>query len=144
FTAVFAIIGLIISLAFGILGGNRLVPLILTALVCTLIGGGIGAGAFKVIEMQVPEILEIFSGEGTYLAEDSLGADYDGEGGSYESDLEDRAMSSVQGDSVEEGSATQSTPKHFGDHIMVGDIQIKNEPRLIAAAIQTMLAKDEQ
>jgi len=57
FSIGFAIVGLIISLAFGVIGGNRPVHIATTALVCTILAGAIGAGVCRFIEMKVPELL---------------------------------------------------------------------------------------
>ena len=115
-------------------------PLLVTALVCTLISAGLGAGVYQILEQRVPEFLDLFRGE-LFTADASTG-DYDldslEEGGSFD---EDEAMAAEMDADAEPASATEN--KVFGDHIMVGDIQLKNEPRLMAAAIQTLLAKDD-
>ncbi|MBI3394657.1 MAG: hypothetical protein HY042_02365 [Spirochaetia bacterium] len=159
FAGVCGALALIISLGFGLAGGNRPVSVIVTAFVSTVIGALVGVGVYKLLEMRVPEILAAFSGGtgGSYdsaasrdldRAEEAMGS-MDGEGG------QDRAPTSSY-DVVEEAtreaayagavaSASESRsgePKSFGDHIIVNKVKIKNEPKLMAAAIRTMLARD--
>ena len=48
---------------------------------------------------------------------------------------------------IESSSGREAEPQGetqvFGDHILVNKVKIKNEPKLIAQAIRTMLSKDE-
>lgn len=137
FVGVFAVIGLILSVAFGVIGGNRIFSLALTAVVCSLLSGALGAGTYKVLEQRVPEFLEIFmayAGGGEDL---ELGDEGELEG--EDLDAESYVTSSDAGDGV----AASADTKQFGDHIIVDKIKIKNEPKLIAEAIRTMLAKDD-
>ncbi|MCR9141371.1 MAG: hypothetical protein NXI24_03905 [bacterium] len=136
FVGVFAVIGLILSVAFGIIGGNRIFSLVLTAVLCSMLSGALGAGTYKVLEQRVPEFLEIFMPQGMG-DELELGdeAGYDDDG----LDAEGYATSE-QDESV---AAAAEDTKQFGDHIIVDKIKIKNEPKLIAEAIKTMLAKDD-
>ena len=140
FAAGFAIVGLIISTSFGFVGGNRLLPLIMTSVVCTILSGGVGVGVYKTLELRVPEMLEIFRLEDGYLAEEGDALDLSDEG--YSDDqLEEAALGGVS--AAGEDSPVPSETKAFGDHIIVENIPIKNEPRLMAAAIKTLLARDE-
>ena len=137
FVGVFAVLGLILSLVFGIIGGNRIFSLILTAVLCGALGGALGAGTYKVLEQRVPEFLEIFQPESMDVGSDlELGdeGEYDGE------DLDAEGYTARE---EEDGVAVGADSKEFGDHIIVDKIKIKNEPKLIAEAIRTMLAKDD-
>ncbi|MCB1308387.1 MAG: hypothetical protein KDK30_09420 [Leptospiraceae bacterium] len=138
FVGGFAIVGLLLSVVFGILGGNRIVPLVVTAVVCSLLSGGLGAGTYKILEQRVPEFLDLLRGEGGMDSADSgsldLSLDDDGEEGEYEADVEEGAAAAA-----DQGAESKS----FGDHIIVDKIKIKNEPKLMAEAIRTMLSKDD-
>ncbi len=137
FIAAFAALGLILSVTFGFVGGNRIFPLIMTALVCTALSGGLGAGTYKVLEQRVPEFFDLFRGPQSLEGEMS-----DIELGD-EGDYGDDEMSVDRSDDEDDGGV-ESDSKQFGDHIIVDKIKIKNEPKLIAEAIRTMLAKDDK
>ena len=135
FSLAFAACGLVISTVFGFIGGNQVFTVIMTAFICTVLSGGLGVGTFKVLELRVPEFLDLFSGEGIEASGlegldsgELLDEDEDGFG-------EGPAVASVGAD--EEGA------KSFGDHLLVNKVKIKNEPRLIAQAIRTMMARDD-
>lgn len=138
FVGVFAVIGLILSVSFGIIGGNRIFSLILTAVLCSILSGALGAGTYKVLEQRVPEFLEIFMPHGGLGGDDLELGD---ESGYDEGDLDAEGYASSEAD--ESVAAAAADTKQFGDHIIVDKIKIKNEPKLIAEAIKTMLAKDE-
>lgn len=150
FTAGFAIAGFLISLLFGWIGGNRPINIIITAVICALLGGGIGAGTFRFLESRVPEILALFrKPEMPQSAE----LEYDNESPGFESPLSagDSGGSVDEGDSppqVSTSTGSMPTPPAaaaaYGDHILVNKVKIKNEPKLMAAAIRTLLAKDEK
>lgn len=139
FAAAFAALGLVISVAFGFLGGNRWTAVVTTALLCTVFSAGLGVGVLKVLEARVPEFLAIFEG----------GIVLDEENAPDASDFANDAGEDVFGGGAEAGmgeaaAAAAGDSKHFGDHILVNKVKIKNEPRLMAAAIKTMLARDEE
>lgn len=137
FVAVFAVLGLVISTVFGILGGNRLAPLIVTSLVCTLLSAAVGGGAYKILEQRVPEFLEFFQPTAGYADDEYGDAEYgEGEEGEYAGGEGAEGM-----DGDDEGGADGGV---FGDHIIVNKIKIKNEPKLLAEAIRTMMARDEE
>ncbi len=140
FAIVFAVTGLIISVVFGLIGQNRLSNVLITAFISTVISALLGAAVYKVIEIRVPELLTLFDREPSEADGEGYGEGYDptqiyDDQGGFSGDVVSDAVSSVQ----EEDSS-----RVFGDHILVNNkIKIKNEPKLIAKAIQTMLAKDE-
>ncbi|MBX7056630.1 MAG: hypothetical protein K1X75_01100 [Leptospirales bacterium] len=134
FAIAFAVLGLLISAIAGLIGGNRVTPLVVTAVVCSLVAGGAGIGSYIVLEKRVPEVFELFAGGAASSAssddELSLGGDEEGE---LDLGEETPAMASA---------ANEASSGKFGDHIIVDKIKIKNEPKLMAEAIKTMLAKD--
>ncbi len=137
FVAVFAVLGLVVSTLFGVLGGNRMGPLVVTMLVCTLLSAAVGGGAYKILEQRVPEFLEIFQSAGSFAGETADGSEYgeseDGDSGDLAAGEGPAAMSS------DSGGETQA----FGDHLIVNKIKIKNEPKLLAEAIRTMMSRDD-
>ena len=141
FAGAFAAVGLMISLAFGFLGGNRWTAVVTTALLCTVLSGGLGVGVLKALEVRVPEFLRLF--EGTVALDEENApdaADFAADAG------EDAFGEGAQAGVAEPTGAGRAGPgetKHFGDHILVNKVKIKNEPKLMAAAIKTMLARDE-
>lgn len=137
FAGVFAVLGLIISLTFGFLAGNGWTAVLLTGFVCTALSGGLGVGVLKVLEIRVPEFLRLFEG-GMVLDEENAPdlADFENEG----QPLGEGELGGVD-DEVATPKGAES--KQFGDHILVNKVKIKNEPKLMAEAIKTMLARDD-
>lgn len=137
FVAAFAVVGLVISTVFGILGGNRVAPLIVTSLVCTLLSAAVGGGAYKILEQRVPEFLEMLQPAAGYAEGEFDDAEYgEGEGGDIAGG---EGAGGADGD--DDGGADTQV---FGDHLIVNKIKIKNEPKLLAEAIRTMMARDEE
>lgn len=111
--------------------------------------GGLGLGVFITLEKKVPEFLEFLGGIsmggfghfGSSEGEGGeMGAGFEGSSESLSSD--DFAVQSSANDAQEQRLAMAKSGK-FGDHIIVDKIAIKNEPKLMAEAIRTMMAKDE-
>lgn len=148
----FTLVGLLISLLAGFLFGNRLFSVLITAFVCAIVSAFVGAGVYKILEMRVPEFLELFQGLGRAYSGDSSEFNSDGD----ESNLEARGgleaeggmafaddTSSIPVDTLPGHSNIPDKAQVFGDHILLNNIMIKNEPKIIASAIRTMLAKDD-
>lgn len=154
FAGFFAVLGLVISVIFGLVGGNRISSLIVTALISTGLSALIGAGVHQILEKNVPEFLSIF--EGSYVeSEDEAELAPDSEPSGMkgleeeEDDLPIASSTSSSysglGDSGEMPAARSEKSEDgemFGEHILVHKVKIKNEPKLIAQAIRTMMAKD--
>ena len=140
FIAVFALLGLAVSLTFGLMSGNSLTHVLVTALICTVLSAALGVGVYQVLKNRVPEFLDLLSGSGdaSDLAEDELGGLDDSLALSEDDDL--------AGEGASEGAFAESAEperKEFGDHILVDKVKVKNNPRLMASAIRTMLSRDE-
>ncbi|HNJ35687.1 MAG TPA: hypothetical protein PK881_15695, partial [Leptospiraceae bacterium] len=107
-------------------------------------------GTFRFLESRVPEILALFrKPEMPQAAE----LEYDNESPGFESPLSagDSGGSVDESDSPPQVSTStgsmptpSAAPAAYGDHILVNKVKIKNEPKLMAAAIRTLLAKDEK
>ncbi|MBM9502190.1 hypothetical protein JWG44_18195 [Leptospira sp. 201903071] len=151
FIAVFAVIALIVSPICGFLAGNQVGHIVLVSILSTFAFAIFGFGVHAILEMKVPEFLDFLSNLTGEFSSASSGDEGSGAAGfrDYTSQAGDSefATASADGPSSSEVFAS-STPKrqkngNFGDHIMVENIAIKNEPKLMAEAIRTMLAKDD-
>ncbi|MCW7464549.1 hypothetical protein EHQ96_11295 [Leptospira levettii] len=145
----FAILGAIISSVCGFLVGNRIGYIFFVSLISTFAFGGLGFGIFSVLQKKVPEFLE-------FLSTFSIGGfgggdhadDFDHEHGGMEPSSASGGSSDdfgVQpvGDGAMDAKLAMAKSGKFGDHIIVDKIAIKNEPKLMAEAIRTMMAKDD-
>jgi len=144
----FAILGALISTVCGFLVGNRFTYILFVSGISTFAFGGLGFGVYAVLEKKVPEFLE-------FLGEISFGGfSFSREHSEYDESYSDgmNAESSLSGEELGVQSVAESPHDilqaqiksgKFGDHIMVDKIAIKNEPKLMAEAIRTMLAKDD-
>ncbi|AVQ12102.1 Uncharacterized protein XB16_1774 [Leptospira santarosai] len=147
FIGVFAFVALVVSTFCGFLIGNNFGHILLVAVLSMVAFSIFGFGVHAFLEKKVPEFLDFLSnfGEGfspVASASGNVGGGYD-----YTSHTGD-AESSSGGESPNEEMfvAAASKPQkngNFGDHIMVENIAIKNEPKLMAEAIRTMLARDD-
>lgn len=145
----FAVLGAIISSVSGFLVGNRITYILFVSFLSTLAFGGLGFGVYATLEKKVPEFLEFLSG----ISLEGMGGfgsseePHDGMEGGLEANSDGMGsdsfgdQSSVD-DAVEARLAMAKSGK-FGDHIIVDKIAIKNEPKLMAEAIRTMMAKDD-
>jgi len=152
FGVFFGIIGLLISLIFSLFSKNPIFVILTNIFVSTIVSVIIGIVVFFILKQKVPEILEVFEGDSSSFRsykeqeEESFEGEYD-----YSSDTLETSESLNLANSDDTTDEVQpikidtsgEKTKHFGDHIVVDKITIKNEPKLMAEAIRTMLSKDE-
>lgn len=151
FITVFAVLGLAISMMAGFLVGNRISYIVFVSSVSTLAFSGLGFGVYRVLEKKVPEFLEYLAGLTGLLSDirnshegESHSGDYASSQDSEGSPLGEGLPSESLQDMSEKDRILKSAKSgKFGDHIMVDKIPIKNEPKLMAEAIRTILAKDD-
>ncbi len=144
----FAVLGALISTVCGFLVGNRMTYIFFVSGLSTLSFGGLGFGVYSVLEKKVPEFLEFlgeisfggFSFSREHSEYDESSADGMATEGGFSGD---ELGASAQPESAHDIMQAQIKSGKFGDHIMVDKIAIKNEPKLMAEAIRTMLAKDD-
>ena len=141
FIMIFSVTGFIISTVSGFFAGNRIGHILLVSSLGTLSFSGLGAGVYKVIESRVPEFLEL-------LQDMRFSGSAGGDGGEDDvAILDTPAFEQEMGESSFAGESAPKAPRrkdgNFGDHLVVDNIEIKNEPKLMAEAIRTMLARDE-
>jgi hypothetical protein len=152
FGVFFGIIGLLISLIFSLFSKNPIFVILTNIFVSTIVSVIIGIVVFFILKQKVPEILEVFEGDSSSLRsykeqeEESFEGEYDYSSDTLEtSESLNLASSDDTTDEIQPIKIDTSgeKTKHFGDHIVVDKITIKNEPKLMAEAIRTMLSKDE-
>jgi hypothetical protein len=152
FGVFFGIIGLLISLIFSLFSKNPIFVILTNIFVSTIVSVILGIVIFFILKQKVPEILEVFEGDSSSFRsykeqeEESFEGEYDYSSDTLEtSESLNLASSDDTTDEVQPIKIDTSgeKTKHFGDHIVVDKITIKNEPKLMAEAIRTMLSKDE-
>jgi len=152
FGVFFGIIGLLISLIFSLFSKNPIFAILTNIFVSTIVSVIIGIVIFFILKQKVPEILEVFEGDSSSFRsykeqeEENFEGEYDYSSDTLEtSESLNLASSDDTTDEVQPIKIDTSgeKTKHFGDHIVVDKITIKNEPKLMAEAIRTMLSNDE-
>lgn len=140
----------------GIVVGNQFINILTSTLISTLVFAGLGMGLYMFLEQKVPEFIDFLNEVEMTLngdlefdnsSEDVKKMDT-GDASAYAEensagiDTNAVAAEENQGDTVEVKPAAKDNSK-FGDHIMVDNIAIKNEPKLMAEAIRTIMAQDD-
>ncbi|AXR65604.1 hypothetical protein [Leptospira mayottensis] len=148
FIGVFALIALIVSSFCGFFIGNAFGHIIFVTILSMIAFAVFGFGVHAFLEKKVPEFLNFLSNIGEGASPAASNSESIGVGGyDYTSHAGDTEFSSSDEPSnTEVFAAAASKPQksgNFGDHIMVENIAIKNEPKLMAEAIRTMLARDD-
>ncbi|MFN3245597.1 MAG: hypothetical protein ACK42K_02770 [Leptonema sp. (in: bacteria)] len=152
FGVFFGIIGLLISLIFSLFSKNPIFVILTNIFVSTIVSVIIGIVIFFILKQKVPEILDVFEGDSSSFRsykeqeEENFEGEYDYSSDTLEtSESLNLASSDDTTDEIQPIKIDTSgeKTKHFGDHIVVDKITIKNEPKLMAEAIRTMLSKDE-
>jgi hypothetical protein len=119
----------------------------LVASIGALIFGGLGFGVYTVFEKKVPEFLDFLAELGGGIGfRRSSGDSYSG-AGDYSSDSEIKLTKSDESMSSDFGGGdiphAKTKDGKFGDHIVINNIAIKNEPKIMAEAIRTIMSQDE-
>jgi len=148
--AFFFALGLLVSTISGFLVGNRVTHIAFVSTISSLAFAAMGFGIHYILELKVPEFLEILSGIESKKESSADG----GASNSHSPNFRPSSSSADSGASVDIksddlGVEISRSPKEkvkdgkYGDHIIVENITIKNEPKLMAEAIRTMLSKDD-
>ena len=133
----------------GFLVGNRVTYVIFVSSISSLIFAILGFGIHFLLELKVPEFLELLSGlesRKDFSAESSASTSSN----NFRQSATTSESVSIDGKSDDLGVDISSKVKDrsrdgkFGDHMIIENITIKNEPKLMAEAIRTMLAKDDE
>ncbi|EMJ96842.1 hypothetical protein [Leptospira alstonii] len=147
FIGVFSVFAMIVSPLCGFLIGNSFGHILFITVLSVVAFAVLGFGVHAILEMKVPEFLDFLSNlGGDFVPTASDSESSRGGGFDYTSQTNEEELSG--GSSSNKEVFASATPKrqksgNFGDHIMVENIAIKNEPKLMAEAIRTMLARDD-
>lgn len=123
----------------------------MVALLAAMIFAALGFLIYFFMQRNVPEVIDFFEGtsHARGMGEESF---------SSEDSEPDYSAQSDKGFNLEEetgkfASSEESTPEpvrpkkpdgNYGDHIIVDNVPIRNEPKLMAEAIRTMMANDSE
>ena len=149
FIAGFATLAFLISTTAGFMVGNRVSYIIFISFSSVVTFAIFGFGVHKILELKVPEFLAFLGGISLSggFDEDGSGADSQGINPNEFREGADGGFSSDSGNSnnsdIERLQQAAKSGK-FGDHLLVDKIPIKNEPKLMAEAIRTMMARDDE
>jgi hypothetical protein len=154
----FFVIGIGLSLPGGIIAGNSILDVITYSIISSIILAGLVFGLLTFLETKVPEFTDFLNNvstgnfpDGENLEEGSEKSTdtQSGEVGNSQSSTESTSES-FSSEKSSLGEAPPPPPKNekpkngkFGDHIMIDNIPIKNEPKLMAEAIRTIMAQDD-
>ncbi len=151
FIITFAIIGVLVSLMFSLFSGNSILSILVNMMFSTFLSAFMGLIVYQILKAKVPEFLEVFDLQlkAGSISQSSNEFNYQNSIESKEELEPSEEVFSYKSDDSDDSqiSFTESEPKtetkHFGDHILVNKVSIKNEPKLMAQAIRTMLSKDD-
>lgn len=150
FIATFASIGLVVSMIAGFMAGNRVSYILFVSLVSSLSFAGLGFGIYQILEKKVPEFLNFLStltgGTSESNDENEGFADSGAEVHTRSTELDsgtDFTESSMEDIQEKDKILQQAKSGKFGDHLVVDKIAIKNEPKLMAEAIRTIMSRDD-
>lgn len=154
FSVIMALAAFILSILIGFLVGNYIINILLKAVAFSLLFAALTYGVLDFLEKKVPEFFQIFSGLGSASA---LKSDESESAAEYSAGNEKESMSEegvAAPDLGQEADLTKSELQdaglskkglgNLGSHIMVKDKKIINEPKLMAEAIKTMMARDSE
>ena len=142
FSLFLALFAFIISIIIGFIIDNTIINLLWKAIVFGILFFALGFGSWHFLEKRVPELFEMFlSGSNEIPGENGLeNLNDSGEFVSTEGNHGETAHESQ--DTVDISSNPKSGSNQLGDHILVRDKMIENEPKLLAEAIRTMMDRD--
>jgi hypothetical protein len=147
----FSLFGFFISLMGGIIAGNKPLHIALLSLISTGIFGALVFGLFAFLDQKVPEFMDFINnlGNSEYEPQESAQETKMNEDNSNQASFDAGDSNSIgSSDSMEDAETIKPSPSKgkdtkFGDHIMVDNIALKNEPKLMAEAIRTIMAQDD-
>ena len=106
----------------------------------------------QILTKKVPESLDLFQislkGLGTFsenvIPQDFVPEPEKEESDSFPLDSELSSDSSEDSESPIPAPVAAESKKAYGSHIMVDQIKIKNEPKLLAEAVRTMIMRNDE
>jgi hypothetical protein len=155
FFVFFAILGFLISFLCGVSVGNKFFYVLMLSAISAICLGGLGFIVYLFLEKNIPEFLEVV-GESN-LSGSSFQDDSDNEpennrrGSTFNTTVSDSGTGSRGASYSDEIPKVDTYSKpagkksngNFGDHLVVDNIPLKNEPKLMADAIRTIMAQDD-
>ncbi|MCB1176682.1 MAG: hypothetical protein KDK36_03790 [Leptospiraceae bacterium] len=139
------ILGFVLSIICGFVVGNRIIHILTVSIVSAAAMGLVGVGVYTILEKKVPEFIEFLNNFGA----GGISGDFDDDVEGVElSDENSEGRTTELSQEGMEGTEAPIPASHqndakFGDHIMIDNIAIKNEPKLMAEAIRTFMAMDD-
>ncbi|MDX1959108.1 MAG: hypothetical protein SFU98_11085 [Leptospiraceae bacterium] len=144
----FFLFGFILSMLCGIVAGNKITYILIVSLISAASFAAFGFGVFTFLERKVPEVIDFM--EGVEMGYESGGdSEFYSEKSGYDSSNQFTTAESSGASSLGTSSFASSTEskrpqvKAEAGFLVVDNITIKNEPKLMAEAVRTMFAKDE-
>jgi len=149
FVLVFGIIGFFLSFITGLISGIQFGTIVIRAIIFMLVFASVGFGFFQLFNWKFQEILEESSQDSKEFSNgeslDAVPADTAINDDDEEIAHEEKPPEiPTEHQAYNLDSGAKKTSGHFGDHIMVQGIKIENEPKLMASAIRTLMAKDDK
>jgi hypothetical protein len=153
----FFVIGIGLSLPGGIIAGNSIYNVITYSIISSIVLAGLVFGLLTFLETKVPEFTDFLNNVNTGNFSENTDADT-AEGSSEQKQADSKTeqqhtdfhSTESSGEKSSLGEPPPPPPKNekpkngkFGDHIMIDNIPIKNEPKLMAEAIRTIMAQDD-
>lgn len=143
----FFLLGFVISAICGTIVGNKIGYIAIVSSISGLVLVVVSLLLYKILQVKVPEFIEFLENFSSnyYSAEDY--EEYEEDEGAAET-IEDYAARQTtkeheQPQVVSTSSEPKKKEKTSPDVLTIDNITIKNEPKLMAEAIRTMLASDE-
>ncbi len=149
FTLAGALLAFFLSVAIGMAIGNSLSNLLGKAVMFAALFAGMSYFSMQYLEKRVPEIfsIQVSSRSETITPPLEPGSAEESSSASVEAD-EYIGQSGNVGANMESGTVVSGSvgaeTKNLGDHILIRDKKIKNEPKLIAEAIRQMILREDE
>ena len=170
FIIVFGVLGFFLSFVIGLINGGAVLIVFQTALLSCFVSLGLGFVIYRLFSQKVPEIFSFWNARDPNL-EIKAGLENENENENQEpADTSLPLMGSSENDEVyskreppkEEDSLDSIAPeytsentnslghknsdrkKNFGSHKAKDMIEVKNEPKVLAEAVRTMMNSDEE
>lgn len=155
FIITFFAIGFIISLLGGIIAQNNILYILTVSAISGISMGGLGMLVFLILEKKIPEFFEIFGNSDSYTSGDVNFDDSAQKQSSFNSENDQKVdgevsdgsenFPSTDAENMSSGlSPKDGKPQVTPENIVINDIVIKNEPKLMAEAIRTMMSTDDE
>ena len=171
FIIVFGVLGFFISFLIGLISGGTVLLVLRTAFFSGFVSVGMGFAIYHIFSQKVPELFSFWNDRDANpihkvglgkekedpadtslpLIEDSLEDDevYSKQEFPKEKDSLDSIASEDTSEITKEstnllGHKNSSRKKSFGSHKAKDMIEVKNEPKVLAEAVRTMMNADEE